>query len=424
MNSLLLASLLRPWRLDRAVLVRTAVVTAAFSVAGLAYGFLAPKWYTATVAIMPARAQRSGLGALSGLLGGDVAGIAASFDALGGGTDVQRIAAVLESNAVADDVVQKFRLMERYDETTVEATREELWSHCSVKPATKPALVQLACEDKEPQLVREMVEYFAERGNEVFRAVSVGAAREEVRYLERRVEELRHEADDRAEKLRSFQEEHRIVDIDSQGRSLVAAFSALQSQRITKQLELDVARSYSNPAESTVRQLASQLAAIDSSLMELQGPEPSAATAPRASVTPSTSPARTPTSPGLSPGLLPHALAVPGLRADYERLFRDRRVAEASLIFALDRLEGARANEARDTSTYQVLDPPTVPTRRSRPRRFRILLASMAFGLLAAVSTEFWRDTRRHSGTETVTAKHGHRGPDLSHRERTDEGQT
>lgn len=100
--------------------------------------------------------------------------------------------------------------------------------------------------------------------------------------------------------------------------------------------------------------------------------------------------------------MFPGTLEVPALRAEYEKLYRDRRVAEATLIFALDRLEGARASEARDVSTFQVLDPPTVPTRKSRPRTSLAVLLGAAVGLLAALAWEGWRSIgarERPSGT-------------------------
>jgi capsule polysaccharide export protein KpsE/RkpR len=361
-------------------------ITALFAAAGVAAAFLAPKWYTSAVTVAPVKSQRGGLSGLSSLLGGDVAGIAASFDAMsGGGAEVQRIAAVLESAAVSDAVIAKFDLLARYRETTQEAAREALWSHCDVRPATKAALVTLSCEDQDPAVAQAMVVRFAEVGNELFRRVGISSATEEARFLERRVVELRQQSDQAAGRVRAFQEEHRIIDIESQSRSVVSALGVLQGQRIGKQVELDVARSYSDGGEATVRQLESQLSAIDRGLLDLQGPPPTAVAD------------AAPGAPRRGQGLLPPALAVPRLRAEYEKLYRDRKVAEASLVFALDRLEGAKANEARDTSTFQVLDPPTVATRKTRPKRLRWLVVSTLGGLLVAAGLEVVR-LRRAGG--------------------------
>jgi uncharacterized protein involved in exopolysaccharide biosynthesis len=85
---------------------------------------------------------------------------------------------------------------------------------------------------------------------------------------------------------------------------------------------------------------------------------------------------------------------VPRLRAEYEALYRDRKVAEATLVFSLDRLEAARATEARDVSSFQILDPPTLPSRRSRPKGLETVGIAAVLGLLVGLTFE-WRRARR-----------------------------
>jgi capsule polysaccharide export protein KpsE/RkpR len=309
---------------------------------------------------------------LSGELGGLAAGLGAS---MGEGADVQRIAAVLQSIAVSDAVIAKFDLNKRYDEKYQETAREALWKHCDVKALPKPSLVQLSCEDKDPRFVQQMLEFFAEYGNQVFRRVGVSSASEQVRFLEKRVGELRAQADDSAAKMREFQEKYQIVDIETQTKAVVGAMASLNSQRISKQLELEYARTFSSGDEATTKQLESQLSVVDQKLRALEDDSPAAATmqAPKRRV---------------SNGMFPAALRVPKLRAEFETLYRDRKVSEATLIFALERLENARADEARDTSTFLVLDPPAIPTRKSRPRGSLVGLNALFAGLLVGIAVE------------------------------------
>ncbi len=367
---------------DRAVQKRIAVVTLACAAAGLLYGLLAPKWYRSVVTVVPAKSQRSG-GGLAGLLGGDAAGLAAGFmEGALGGADGPRIAAVLQSIAVSDAVIEKFDLRRRYGEKYQENARDELWRHCDVKVLPKPSLVQLSCEDKDPKFVQAMLAYFADYGNQVFRRVSVSSASEEVRFLEKRVGELRQQADDAAARMREFQEKHHIIDLDTQAKAVVSSLAALNSQSITKQMELDYARTFSAGDEPTMRQLRSQLSVVEGKARDLQEPSPDGGQPGER---------RKGRGKGSSADMFPAALQVPQLRAEFEKLYRDRKVAEATLVFALERLEGARANEARDVSTFLVLDPPTLPTKRSRPRRLLIVGAFMLVALGAAFVYEAWK---------------------------------
>lgn len=367
---------------NRRSLTRIAAVTAAFALAGMLYALVAPKWYRSVLTVVPAKAQRGG--SLGSMLGGDLAGVAAAFgESAGIGGDVNRITAVLQSNDVSDAVIAKFDLRARYRATSQESAREELWKHCDARALPKPSLVQLSCEDKDPRFVQQMLQFFAEYGNQVFRRVGVSSASEQVRFLERRVGELRAQADESAAKMREFQEKYQIVDIDTQTKAVVGAIATLNSQRITKQLELDYAKTFSSGDEATTRQLESQIAVVERKLRSLENDSG-----------PATLPSQT-QSPKRGSGMFPSALTVPKLRAEFETLYRDRKVSEATLIFALERLESAKADEARDTSTFLVLDPPVVPTRKARPRISTMLALFAIIGVASSVGFEWWRATGR-----------------------------
>ncbi|WP_242360372.1 hypothetical protein [Anaeromyxobacter sp. SG17] len=298
----------------------------------------------------------------------------------------------MQSIEVSDAVIDKFDLRSRYRQKFQEKTRAALWRHCDVETLPKPNLVQLSCEDKDPRFVQAMLAYFAEYANRVFRRVSVSSASEEVRFLEKRVAELRQQSDDAASRMREFQEQYKIVDLDTQARAVVSALAALNSQRITKQLELDYARTFSAGDETTTRQLESQLWVMRENLRELEEPSPAA-------------PAQTDKrsnrrGTGSRNGLFPAALEVPKLRAEFEKLYRDRKVAEVTLVYALERLEGAKANEARDVSTFLVLDPPALPTLHARPKRLQTLIGVALLGFLAAMSFEWLKS----GGATAVTS--------------------
>jgi len=368
----------------RAPGVRKRIIAVTFlgALAGVLYTLLAPKWYRSTVTVVPASSQRPS--GIASLMGAELGGLAAGLGAVaGGGAEVPRIAAVLQSVAVADAVIAKFDLRARYDQKYQESTRDELWQHCQVKALAKPSLVQLTCEDTDPQFVQALLAYFTDVGNQVFRRVSVSSASEEVRYLEKRVAELRRQADDSAARMREFQEKHQIVDLDAQAKALVSAMATLNGQRIAKQMELGYAQTYSARGEPDALQMESKLRIVEEKLKDLEMSQDSIS---------ETVPSRA--GRGSGNGIFPAAFKVPQLRAEFEKLYRDRKVAEATLIFSLDRLESARANEARDVSSFQVLDPATAPTRRSRPRGMPSVATGAMVALALAFAWEWWRDRR------------------------------
>ena len=368
--------------LHSAAFKRIATVTLAASLAGAIYVVLAPNWYRSILTVVPSTSQKQG-GGIASLLGGDLGSLASTLAPSMGSTDATRIAAILQSISLADTVIEKFDLRKRYHQEFQEEAREALWSHCDIKTLPKPNLVQLACEDQDPEFAKALLDFFAEQGNQTFRRVSASSATEEVRFLENRTAELRKTAESAAARMQEFQEAHQIIDLDVQAKAVVSSLALLNGQRINKQLELGYAQTYSSRNEASTQQIESQLSVISGKLRELEDP----GTAPAGSSAQPRRGGRTANS-----GLFPAALAVPKLRAEYEELVRDRKVAEATLLVSLERLESARANEAGSVSTFQVLDFPTVPTRKSRPKRLAILVASAMLGFLLSAGYEYWRN--------------------------------
>src|SRR5262249_39894652 len=129
--------LLRKWR----TLAVTAIVGTG---AGLTYGLLAPEWFQATLTVVPSQRTPDAAAAMGLKLpaGGGFGGQS---------TDVQRIHAVLTSTSVADEVIAKFDLQDRYGEPHIEHARAKLWEHCGTSVDLKAGVVTLACEDKDPE---------------------------------------------------------------------------------------------------------------------------------------------------------------------------------------------------------------------------------------------------------------------------------
>jgi uncharacterized protein involved in exopolysaccharide biosynthesis len=91
-------------------------------------------------------------------------------------------------------------------------------------------------------------------------------------------------------------------------------------------------------------------------------------------------------------------MRVPELRFELEQLFRQQKIAETVFFLMTQRFETAKVDEARDTSTFQILDTPTLPTYRSRPQRRRLAMLGMiggaAFAGVFLILPAWWRRRR------------------------------
>lgn len=330
--------------------------------------------------------SKGGLGSLAGLAGS--LPIDLPID-VGGGSDAERIYAVLRSRTVTDAVIQKFGLIERYDNKYIEATRKELWQHCVEKLDKKPGVVSITCEDKDPAVAQAMAEYVGEFGNIVFRRISASTAGEERRFLEQRVAEAKNDVETASQRVRAFEEKNHLIDLTEQSKALVSAMASLKGELLSKQLELSYLTSFSAGDESTAAQLRRQVAVMDAKMKSLEGayendvgpvtrPTADAAKARRAEQ---------------SSSLFPQASTVPKLRFEMTELYRQQKIAETVFLVLTQRFEMAKVNEARDTSTFQILDHAALPTHKSRPPRLQIILAGFILGLIAGIAWSRYRSS-------------------------------
>jgi capsule polysaccharide export protein KpsE/RkpR len=333
--------------------------------AAAAYAFLSPEWYTATLTVLPS--QRSAETAAASL----AAKLPGAFDLVS--ADIQRIQGVLNSTSVADELIDKFHLQERYGQRYREHTRRELSEHCGAIVDRKSGLVSLTCEDKVPEQAMAMAEYFGEVGNRVFGRVTTSSAHEERRFLEAQVVKVRHDVDESSRKLREFQEAHKIVDLPEQSKAVISAMASIEGGLISKQIELSYVSSFSARTEASVVQLQKQIAIMESKLEQLEDTRQSVVAAGSGSSTVAG-----------SASFFPRAMNVPELRFELEQLLREQKIQETVFLLMTQRYELAKVDEARDTSTFQVLDHPTLPTYRSRPKRMMILLYGGAVGFALA----------------------------------------
>lgn len=335
--------------------------------AGTAYALLAPPWYASTLTVVPSQRSFDMASALTSSL-------PVSLDA--GGTDVQRIQAVLTSTSVLDEVIERFDLDARYGASYREKTREKLRKHCTTAIDRKSSLVSLTCEDKDPKVAQELAASFGEIGNRVFKRISASSAREERIFLEKEVKKAREEVEAASIKLREFSEKHKIIDLPEQSKAVITAMASLKGELLSKQLELSYLSGFSSRSESSVVQLRQQISILESKLAQLEATRETTAPAPSPNAGSGTQ----------SADFFPAALNVPELRFELEQLTREQKIKETVFALMTQRYEMAKADEARDTSTFSILDYPVKATHKIRPRGSKLAPLGAVIGTIAAAA--------------------------------------
>lgn len=345
---------------------------------GLSFGFLSPKWYQSSVAVVPAAASKGGMSGAASALGA----MDLPIDLGLGGADVERVGAIFKSTSLTDALIAKFHLMARYDERYIEDARGSLQKHCTIKVDKKPGVVTVSCEDKSPQVARDMVAFYAEFGNEVALRISASSAAEERRFLEKRLEQSRIDLDKACRDLRDFQQRNGVISLPDQAKAVVESIATMRAEMITKQTQLAFIKSFSASDEATSSQLSAQVGILKSRLKSLEGPPgkvpASVASTNQVSVN--------------SAELFPPAMNIPPLQYQLGQVLREQKMQEVLVTLLTQRYEVARINEARDTSTFQILDNPVIPTKKIRPKLLTGAASGLLFGIVIGL---VWTIARR-----------------------------
>jgi len=363
----------RRWRL-------LARFTAVAGVAAAAYALLAPTWYQAQVSVVPTSQSSDGAGVLMGMAKDlpEELGIAAGIS-----SDSERIASVFRSNSVADTIIKEFDLKKKYGEQHTEDVRRQLWKHCQVEVDRKASLISLTCEDQEPKTAQAMTKRFANVSKDKLRQISSGSAREEREFLADRLSAARDNLKNAADALREFQEKNGVVDLDEQSKAVISAMASLEGERLSKQLKLSYLDQFSGPSESSVSQLRTQIRIVEKQLEELR----------KGNATPDSSGSKATSQKELD--VFPALAKVPEIGLQLRRLQRELDLRERIFVLLTMRYELAKVSEARNTSSFQVLDAPTLPTEKARPKRRLIVVFGGIAGFLLGAAwiflTGWWR---------------------------------
>ncbi len=343
----------------------------------LAISLLLPKIYESTSSVLPQLESKEG-GMLAALL--TSTGAAGMAQNLGVGlpglptTPTDVFVSILKSRLMADEVIKKFDLMNRYHENTMVDTRKELEDHLRIT-VTKEKVVKVSVEDEDPQVAADMANFYVANLDRLNRTVTVSKAGQNRVFLERRLGETMESMAKAEEALRDFQAKNRTVAVEAQAKVMIEAAAMIQGQITAQEVQMQVMGGYLSPDNPDLARIRSNVDELKKQLATMGSGKDAKGILS-------------------SDRLHPAMVAVPDLALQFGRLFRQVKVQETIFTLLTSQHEQAKIAEARDTPTVQVLDPAIPADKRTRPR---VLLNTVVAGVLALVIgtfTAFFLDYR------------------------------
>jgi len=338
-------------------IITLCVVAALLSVA---YSLTLPNIYTATAKILPP--QKESGGGLSALLSqaGGLAGLAGGMGGgIGGSSDLY--IGIIKSRSVADAVIKRLDLRKEYKAKTPDEARKALASAVKVQ-AGKDGIISVSSDNKDPQkaalLVNTLVEELGRRSVQL----NLSKAGTERVFLEKRLEVVKVDLKKAEDDLRRFAEQNRAIKVDAQATASIQGIAHLKAEIVTKEVQLESLRSFQTDESPEIKALRAGIARLKGQLGAMAGS-------------------------GRSSDAILSVGSVPNLGLEYARRMREQKIQETIFEQLTKQYEVAKLNEAKDSSSLQVLDEAVAPAQKSKPKRSLIVLLSTVTAFFIGI---FW----------------------------------
>jgi tyrosine-protein kinase Etk/Wzc len=302
------------------LIVRT---TMAILVVTTAVVLLLPDRYTATVVILPPQQGSSAGTAMMAQLS-TMGMMASATGGLGIKNPNDQQIALLKSRMVEDAVISRFHLQSLYHKRYLSSARKRWEKNTKSDNGLKDGLIRVSVTDQDPHRAAEMANGWVEEYKRFTATLAITEASQRRLFYERQLSAARDDLTQAEEEMKQTEQRTGLIDIEGQGRSMIASAAVLRGQLAAKQIEIKAMQEFAaegNPdlqrAQQEAAGMEAQLAAMDANSNRTSGD----LIAPKGKVTQAA--------------------------LDYARALREVKYRETIQDLLTRQYEGARVDEAR-----------------------------------------------------------------------------
>lgn len=337
--------------------------TASFAVIAIIISLLLPRWYTASVVLLPPQQGSSLSAALSSQLGslGSMAALAGSSLGIKNPNDM--LVGMLKSQTVEDGMVHDFNLQQEYHSKFISDARRTFESHAKVESGLRDGMIHISVEARSPDRAAQLANGYVDEFRKLSRNLAFTEAQQRALFFQQQLEQSKTNLANAEVALEQTEQATGLIQLDSQARALIESAAALRAEIAEKEVQIQSLQTYATGENAQVVQAQQELESLRAQLSKLGGSEESA----NALIVPK--------------GKLTQA----GL--DYVRKLRDVKYYETIFDILARQFEIAKLDEAKEGAMIQVVDPATPPDKKSSPRRTLIVIVATGVGFFFGLTT-------------------------------------
>ncbi len=326
----------REWRL---------VLGSAVVVGAVAFGasFLLTPQFTAKTTFIPPQGNSGGglSAALSAL------GPLASLAGLGGGVGSgggEMYVALLQSQTLANRMIDRFKLQDLYKARFVFEAREELKNRTRATFSKREGFIELEVDDTDPQRAAQMANQYVDELRRMTAGMALTDAQRRRAFFEKQLNETKGSLINAQNALQASGFNQGAL--RSEPQAAAEEYARIKAELTTTEVKLHTLRSGLTDQSPEITQLEAAASALRRQLRTLE------------------------------------QKSDPASNQDYVGKYREFKYQETLFEQLAKQFEAARLDESQDGTAIQVVDPALVPEWKSKPKRAAIGLAAT---LIAAV---------------------------------------
>jgi uncharacterized protein involved in exopolysaccharide biosynthesis len=336
----------------------------AVGLAALGISFAITPTFTATTKFLPPQQQQSAAAAMLQSLGA-LGGLAGAATGLKNPND--QYVSFLQSRTLQDTLVERFRLMERYESEFMEDARKKLNENASIS-AGKDGLITVSMDDHDPAFAAELANAHVQELTLLLGRLAVTEAQQRRLFFEKQLADARAKLTQAEQALQASGVNMSALKANPQ--AAVEGLAQLQASITAQEVKVATMRGYLTENAPDFRQALNELGALRAQLRQAER-------------------SQAPASPGDS---------------DYVAKFRDFKYHETLFELFAKQYEIARVDESREGAVIQIVDVAQAPERKTKPKKAMIaVLATLASGF-ALLLFVFVRQALRNAAQDAEAA--------------------
>jgi tyrosine-protein kinase Etk/Wzc len=326
----------------------------AASVLTFGASYLIPPTFTASTQILVPSQQQSGAAAMLGSLGG-LSSLAGG--ALGGlKNPADQWVGLLKSRTVADAMLDRFKLVDRY-ETDYRFQARKMLEERTRFVAGKDGLIDIEIEDEDPKTAADMAGAYVEELRKLSNGLAVTEAAQRRLFFETQLRQIKDGLIKAEIALQSSGVNASVLKTDP--GAAVAAVAQLKAQISATEVRLQVLQNRLNADAPEMREARMELASLKQMLNRAEQSDSHAGR---------------------------------GAGAEYVTRYREFKYQETLFELMARQFELAKADEAREGTIIQVVDAPQVPEWKTKPKRATLAVGAGAAALVLTVFVVLMRN--------------------------------